>query len=310
MTVARCRIAIIGLGKIATDQHLPALARSDEFTLAATVDPHSAGVAGTHHFASFDQLLSSGLAFDAVSLCTPPQFRAGLALAAIAAGKHVLLEKPPGATLAEAQALCDAASAAGVTLFAAWHSRYSAGVAPAREWLRGKTIRGVAITWREDVRVWHPGQAWIWREGGFGVFDPGINALSIITAILPDPLQVTGGALQFPANCAAPVSGQISLTGSMGLPVSMDLDFLQTGPQTWDIRALCDEGELLLSKGGSVLLTPAGEFSADDGEYPALYAHFGRTIAGGASEIDLAPLRLVSEALSRCTIEQVAEFHE
>ncbi|HSG56004.1 MAG TPA: Gfo/Idh/MocA family oxidoreductase [Paracoccaceae bacterium] len=310
MTSPPCRIAIIGLGKIATDQHLPALALSDGFALAATVDPHSEGQPGVPHFTSFDQLLASGMAFDAVSLCTPPQFRAGLALAAIAAGKHVLLEKPPGATLAEAKALRDAAAAAGVTLFAAWHSRYAAGVAPARAWLGGKTIRSVVITWREDVRVWHPGQAWIWREGGFGVFDPGINALSIVTAILPDPLQVTGGALQFPANCAAPVSCQISLADSMGLPVSLDLDFLQTGPQTWDIRVETDAGEMLLSLGGSMLTTPDGTRRAADREYPALYAHFAQCLAAGTSEIDLAPLRLVNEALERCTVEQVAPFHE
>jgi D-galactose 1-dehydrogenase len=43
----------------------------------------------------------------------------------------------------------------------------------------------VNVIWREDVRVWHPGQDWIWQPGGLGVFDPGINALSIITHILP-----------------------------------------------------------------------------------------------------------------------------
>ena len=52
------------------------------------------------------------------------------------------------------------------------------------DWLAGRTIRRVECTWKEDVRVWHPGQAWIW-EPGIGVFDPGINALSVLTRILP-----------------------------------------------------------------------------------------------------------------------------
>jgi hypothetical protein len=43
----------------------------------------------------------------------------------------------------------------------------------------------VEIVWHEDVRKWHPGQQWIWEPGGFGVFDPGINALSIATRIFP-----------------------------------------------------------------------------------------------------------------------------
>ena len=310
MSTQPVRLALVGLGKIARDQHLPAIAGSDSLALAATVDPASAGGAGVAHFATFDALLASGPAFDAVSICTPPNSRAAIARAAIAAGKHVLLEKPPGASVAEVEGLGDMAREAGVTLFAAWHSRYAAGVAPARAWLAGKAIRRVAITWREDVRVWHPGQAWIWREGGFGVFDPGINALSIATAILPGPLAVTGGALQVPANCASPVSGQVELADAAGLPVTLDLDFLQTGPQTWDIRVETAEGDLLLSLGGSVLTTPEGAQRGEDGEYPALYAHFARAIAAGASVFDLDPLRLVGEALARCRIEQVAAFHE
>ena len=56
-------------------------------------------------------------------------------------------------------------------------------VAPAKAWLAGKTIKQAKIIWREDVRKWHPGQDWIFEAGGMGVFDPGINALSIMTDI-------------------------------------------------------------------------------------------------------------------------------
>ena len=45
--------------------------------------------------------------------------------------------------------------------------------------MRERTIRTLTVAWKEDVRIWHPGQAWIWKAGGLGVFDPGINALSI-----------------------------------------------------------------------------------------------------------------------------------
>ena len=46
------------------------------------------------------------------------------------------------------------------------------------------------ILWHEDVHKWHPGQQWIWEPGGFGVFDPGINAFSIATKIFPGGLFV------------------------------------------------------------------------------------------------------------------------
>src|SRR3546814_15502820 len=98
-----------------------------------------------------------------------------------------MLEKPPAATTTEICALADHARARGVTLFATWHSREAAGVAGARDWLSGKRIRAAHIRLKEDIRRWHPGQEWILDAGGFGVFDPGINALSIMTAILPAP---------------------------------------------------------------------------------------------------------------------------
>src|SRR5690606_40163452 len=65
------------------------------------------------------------------------------------------------------------------------HSRMALAVAAARRWLADRTIHEGRITWREDLRKWHPGQDWILDAGGMGVFDPGINALSILTEILP-----------------------------------------------------------------------------------------------------------------------------
>ena len=98
-----------------------------------------------------------------------------------------MLEKPPGATLAEVHALEASPQAKGLTLYATWHSRMAHAVAPAKAWLADKTITRAHITWREDVRKWHPGQDWVFEPGGMGVFDPGINALSILTEILPAP---------------------------------------------------------------------------------------------------------------------------
>src|SRR5690606_648531 len=193
------RVVLVGLGKIACDQHLSALAKNPSLELVASVDPAAQGRDGLPHFTSLDALFQSDLAFDAAAVCTPPQVRSAIALRLLEAGKHVLLEKPPAATVEEISHLEERAATLGVTLFTAWHSRYAAGVRPAREWLGGKQIRSVAIVWREDVHIWHPRQPWIWRPGGFGVFDPGINALSIATEILPHPLRVTHSALQYPA---------------------------------------------------------------------------------------------------------------
>ena len=69
----RSAIAVVGLGKIARDQHLPALRADDRFALAATVDPDSGGIEGTTHLPGLEALIARGPTVDAVALCTPPQ---------------------------------------------------------------------------------------------------------------------------------------------------------------------------------------------------------------------------------------------
>ena len=305
------RVAVVGLGKIAHDQHLPAIAGDPGFQLVATASTDGAGMAGVPCFSSLDALLASGIAVDAVVLCTPPQVRHQLAARAIAAGKHVFLEKPPGATLAEVAMLEADARAAGVTLFASWHSRHAAGVAPARAWLAEREIRGATIIWREDARVWHPGQAWIWEPGGLGVFDPGINALSIATHILPRPFFLERGMLSVPANRAAPIAADLLFRDARGAAISMDLDWRQTGPQSWNIHVETDRGTLVMERGGAVLTLPGGEARiAEDREYADLYARFAELVRARASDVDIAPMRLVADAFLRCDRRTVEEFHD
>lgn len=304
------RLAVVGLGKIARDQHLPAIAADPDYTLVATVDPHGPGVAGVDHHPSLAALFDSGATIDAVVLCTPPQVRYDLAAQALGRGLAVFLEKPPGATLAEVAALEARAATASATLFAGWHSRFAAGVESARAWLAERRIERVTITWREDVRVWHPGQDWIWQPGGLGVFDPGINALSIATAILPDALFLKNAVLDTPANRAAPIAARLTLATAAGTPVTADFDFRQTGPQTWDIAVATDAGECRLSLGGSVLTLPDGERRGEDREYAGLYARFAELIGAGRSEVDVAPFRLVADAFLRGRHQTVDEFRD
>ena len=297
------RLALVGMGKIAHDQHVPAIAANAHIVLAATVSRHGEGVPSVPHFRDIDDLIASGLAIDAVSLCTPPQVRRAIAARAIAQGWHVFLEKPPGATLAEVAQLRAAADTAGISLFASWHSRYAPGVEPARIFLADTAIRKVTVTWREDIRVWHPGQAWILEAGGFGVFDPGINALSIVTRILPRPFFIEEAELDFPANCDAPIAARIRFSDDAGLPIDADFDFRQEGPQSWDIVVETDRGTLTLHDGGARLVLPDGsEPSRQDalhGEYAGLYHRFAEIVRAGTSDVDIAPLRHVADAFLR-----------
>ncbi len=308
--MAPLRIAVIGVGKIVRDQHLPVLAESRDFTLAAAAS-RNATVEGVANFKTIDQLLSEGPALDAVALCMPPQVRFRAALKALEAGKHVLLEKPPGASLGEVEILREAAENAGVTLFASWHSRHAAAVEEAADLLRARKVTAVRITWKEDVRRWHPGQAWIWEPGGLGVFDPGINALSILTQILPQPLALTAARLLFPANRQAPIAADLTLQDAEGLEIEAAFDWRQTGPQTWDILVETEAGPVKLSDGGARLSLDGvlGEAGANR-EYAGLYRHFADLIAKGRSDADARPLRLVADAFLLGARQETEAFED
>lgn len=290
------KLAIVGLGKIARDQHLPSLAADPNYQLVGVASPNNK-LEGTPSYPDIETLLREQPGIEAVSLCCTPQVRYDIARYALEQNKHVMLEKPPGATLNEVAGLMDLAQHRQLALFATWHSREAAAVEPAREWLAGRNIRNVQVTWKEDVRVWHPGQAWIWKAGGLGVFDPGINALSIITRILPQPLVLKDAELHFPSNCETPIAAELTLQGPGGLPVRAEFDFRQTGPQSWDIDIDTDDGRLLLSKGGSVMhVDGRPTVSAPDREYANLYARFAPLVRERRMDVDLAAFRLVADA--------------
>ncbi|TGQ64567.1 MAG: Gfo/Idh/MocA family oxidoreductase [Mesorhizobium sp.] len=289
------KIGIVGVGKIVRDQHLPALAKDGDFQLIAAASRHGK-VDDIANFPDIETMLGAVPELEAVSLCMPPQFRYAAARTALEAKKHVFMEKPPGATVSEVEDLKALAAQNGVTLFASWHSRYAPAVEAARKFLGATTIRSAAIVWKEDVRRWHPNQDWIWQPGGFGVFDPGINALSIATHILP-AMHITSAVLDFPENRDAPVAAQVSFIASTGLPVTMDLDWLQTGPQSWDILADTDAGRMVLSGGGSKLAIDGKVVHEEpEAEYPLLYRRFSEIVRAGASDVDLAPLQHVADA--------------
>lgn len=290
-------LAMVGVGKIARDQHIPAILANPEFRLAATVDP-SASVSGVPAFPDLPALLSSGPEVDAVCICTPPQARGQIARDAISAGLGVLLEKPPAASVSELKDLADRARAAGVTLFAAWHSRFASMVASAAEWLVAKRIVSGRIVWREDADKWHPGQRWLWEPGGLGVFDPGINAFSILTAIVAETVVVKRAELEVPSNCSTPIAARLELRCGAA-PIEVELDFRELGAERWEIllRTDCGHQARLADGGASFAINSQDQGAKAAAEYPALYARFAELMRTRACDVDLRPLQLVEDIL-------------
>lgn len=290
------RIAIVGYGKIARDQHLPAIRADERFELAVVATRQGNPGLGVPWFATAPELfaaMANGL--DAVAICTPPDVRHPIASTALAAGLHVLLEKPPAATLGEIDDLVQRAARAGRTLFATWHSQHAAGVEGARRALADAAVASLDIRWFEDVRKWHPGQEWIWAPGGFGVFDPGINALSIATRILPMPLFVREARLIVPTGRQQPIAAELRFAGG---DFAARMDWRNVEDEQWTIRVGTAEGQTVeLSDGGARLrIDGADQPVAGDDEYPSLYRRFAALIAAGESEVDREPLRIVADA--------------
>jgi predicted dehydrogenase len=292
------RIAILGFGKIAADQHVPSIAGNPRFELVATSSRSGAGAA--RQFTDWRKLLDEVDGLDAVAITTPPSVRYEIARECVERGLHALLEKPPTDTLGEIEELAALAEERGVTLFTTWHAQHNPAVAAAAAALAGKRIAAMDILWHEDVRKWHPGQRWIWEAGGFGVFDPGINAFSIATRIFPGALLVSQADLYFPEDAQTPIAAEIEFASAAADgPLRCSLDWRRSEGEEWTIAVRTADGlEVRLAEGGSRLAIDGEEQAlAGPGEYPDIYRRFVELIDERRSEVDIAPLRLVADCL-------------
>ena len=290
------KIAIIGYGKIASDQHVPSKAANPRFELVATSSRSGEGVEAM--FTDWRQLLREVEGLEAVAITTPPSVRHEIARECILAGLHVLLEKPPAATLSEVDDMSCLAEAEGVTLFATWHSRHNPAVTSAAQALAGKRIAELQVVWQEDVHKWHPGQQWIWERGGFGVFDPGINAFSILTAIFPGNIYVHSADLSIPKNAQTPIAAEIDFASDVADgPLHASLDFRRTEGEAWTMDFTTTDGlSLKLADGGSRLFIGGDEQKVGgQSEYADIYREFVDLIDERRSSVDVRPLRLVAD---------------
>ena len=292
------RIAILGFGKIAADQHVPSIEAHPRLELAASSSRSGAGPKPS--FTDYRQLIAEVPDLDAVAITTPPAPRYDMARECIEAGLHVLLEKPPTATLSEIEHLACLAEAKGVTIFTTWHAQHNPAVTAAAEALAGQRIASMTIHWHEDVRKWHPGQKWIWEVGGYGVFDPGINAFSIATNILPGALLVRSARLDIPHGAQTPIAAEIEFASPVADgPLNCSLDWRRSEGEEWTIVVETTGGTTVeLRDGGSRLrIDGAEQECAGIGEYPDIYRRFVDLIDERRSHVDVAPLRLVADCL-------------
>ena len=293
------KIGIVGVGKIVRDQHLPALAQEPGLSTSIAAASRHGKVDGIPNFPTIEAMLDAVPELDAVSLCMPPQFRYDAARTALEAGKHVFLEKPPGATVSEVEDLKALADAKGVSLFASWHSRYAPAVEAARAFLASTTIKSAADH-LEGRR------APLASEPGLDLGSPAASASSIpaSTRCRSSPTSCRahvhhrGRRSNFPENRDAPIARRSPSATPTDLPVTCrprlapdrPAELGHPGRDRRRARWCCPAAARSSSIDGELV------HDEPEAEYPMLYRRFAEIVRAGMSDVDLAPLQHVADA--------------
>lgn len=303
------KIALVGTGKISQDSHIPTIMNSQNFELIAMVDPvEDLGICKTYK--NIEHAFIDRPDIHAVVIATPPSVRPDIALKALQARKHVMLEKPPAVTTSAIVPLEQIARSEDVTLLASWHSRYAPPITKAQDWLKNKHIKSISVEWRENIRDWHNDQNWVLEKTGLGVMDPGINALSILTYILPGKIIFQSGTQTIPINRKAPIVIDARCLYAKEAPVSLSFDFLHVGTPIWEIIVKTTSGNVKLSQGGARAYINGVYFSTpQEQEYIRVYEHFSELINRQASDVELSPLSLTETILQQSVQEEGKSFN-
>ncbi|MEQ8487005.1 MAG: Gfo/Idh/MocA family oxidoreductase [Pseudomonadales bacterium] len=206
------RFGLVGAGAIA-ELTARDLARHDAVRLTAVADPSTQRAAALA--AQFDIPYTHADAaallrrddIDAVYVAVPNALHAGLATAALAAGKHVLLEKPFATSAAEAEAVAAAAERHGRLLMLGMNQRFDANVQRARQLVRSGELGPVYFArgyWRRRSGIPRIG-SWFTRRadaGGGALLDIGVHILDVLLFVLDEfkPVSVSGVAFSRQGN--------------------------------------------------------------------------------------------------------------
>ena len=197
------RIVLVGAGNIAS-HHLPAYQQfPDEVELVAVCDLDEglarkrAGEAGVGNVYTDVETMLREIECDAFDICVTPDQHAPIALAAIDAGKHVLVEKPFAPSLAECRRLVSRAEGAGVTLMVAQNQRFLPSHQTARAIIASGELGEIRAVRTDSVQHWAdflgPGH-WQYdgaRAGGGAVIGVAVHRLDLARFLVGDVRRVS-----------------------------------------------------------------------------------------------------------------------
>ncbi|MEP6757166.1 MAG: Gfo/Idh/MocA family oxidoreductase [Chthonomonadales bacterium] len=208
MSGQKVKIGIIGSGGIAQSAHIPGYQSVlDECEVVALADidmdkgRQAAEKFGVKHvFHDYNELLAMD-EIDAVSVCTPNYLHLDPTLKALAAGKHVLCEKPIGMNAVEAQQMVDAAKNAGKILQIGYNSRFAPSAQLLHDYVEAGELGDIYYARAQALRRRGiPG----WgvfidksKQGGGPLIDIGVHILDLTLWMMGHPKPVSASGVTY-----------------------------------------------------------------------------------------------------------------
>ena len=274
------RLAILGCGRVAR-AHARRLGRHrrDVSLAFASRDPEKArgfarALGGAASYPSYDAALAAP-DVDAVLVTTPPSLHLPLALAALAAGKHVIVEKPPFLRATDVDEVAAAAARAGRRVYVAENYFYKPSLRRIRSLVEEGVVgdvlfvhvnaikaQPVAGDWREDVAL----------AGAGALFEGGVHWISFLNNL---GLTVSGVHGFAPAR-AGPVER------SMMLALSFAEGAVGTLSYSWEVPSLARGLRLskIYGRKGTITFESNGLWVLARGARRGLYVPGLRDLAG------------------------------
>jgi predicted dehydrogenase len=194
------RVGVVGCGYATRTRHLPTISRLAEVEVVALADLDAAVLAEVaeefgvrSRFEDPAELVRAD-DVDAVAVCVPAVHHVEVALEAIEAGKHVLVEKPLALSLVEADRLIERACAAPVKVQVGFNMRWHRLARQARELLRDGRLGRIhaARSVYSDSALSRPGLPQWRRErpiGGGSVLEKGVHHFDLWRFLLDDEIE-------------------------------------------------------------------------------------------------------------------------
>ncbi|MDR2058038.1 MAG: Gfo/Idh/MocA family oxidoreductase [Dysgonamonadaceae bacterium] len=164
----RVRFAVVGCGHIGK-RHIEMIQRNPKAELVAICDILPAELLNLSTFSFFlspfsnlENLLSSEITFDVLNICVPNGLHAPMAIRALDAGHHVVIEKPMALTASDAKKILYTAERCDKQVFCVMQNRYS----PPSVWIKELVDSGklgklffiqINCFWNRDERYYKPG---------------------------------------------------------------------------------------------------------------------------------------------------------